>query len=92
LSEYAEILLRGGSDRPPIEGVDSPAYNPGARDKYGEWRLVSNGPDRKYADPDYVWGSDPLDPNDVIRGADVPYDATNGAVSKGNILRTQKRP
>jgi prepilin-type N-terminal cleavage/methylation domain-containing protein len=83
-------LVSAGGRRPPVEAVDSPAFNVGAIGKYGKWRLVSNGPDRSYRDPQYVFGSDPLDPNGVLLGSDVRYDATNGTTSKGNILRTQK--
>ena len=64
--------------------------NPHVFEKYGQWRLVSNGPDMTYEDPDYVFGSEPIaDPLGVVQGSDVSYDPTNGAVSKGNILRTQ---
>ena len=73
----------------PVEAVDAPAGNPGAFRRYGGWRLVSNGPDRKYQIPGAP--TDPFNPNPaVLQGADVPYDPTNGTVSKGNILRTQK--
>jgi len=73
---------------PPVEAVDG--VNPNVFRKYGLWRLVSNGPDRSYADPDYVFGSEPVaDPMGVLQGSDRLYDPTNGTVSKGNILRTQ---
>lgn len=73
---------------PPVEAVDG--MNPHVFEKYGQWRLVSNGPDMTYEDPDYVFGSEPIaDPLGVVQGSDVSYDPTNGAVSKGNILRTQ---
>ena len=79
--EEAWNLVAAG--RPaPVEAVDAPVYNPGAFTKYGAWRLVSNGPDGSYQD----WS----DSNPILRGSDIPYDPTNGAVSKGNILRTQK--
>lgn len=68
----------------PIEGIDAPGYNLGAFRKYGAWKLVSNGPDKQYSAP-FLFSSDyPL------YGADIPYDPTNGTVSWGNILRTQK--
>ncbi len=44
---------------------------------WGEWRLVSAGPD--------------LDRTDDIKFNRV-YDPTNGTVSDGDIVRTQKRP
>ena len=76
---------------PPVEAVDG--MNPRVFLKYGRWRLVSNGPDMNYADPDYVFGSEPIaDPIGVVQGSDVSYDPTNGSVSKGNILRTQLSP
>jgi len=65
----------------PFEGVDDPGLNPGAFQKYGKWRLCSNGPDREYSIPDY--------PN-AVEAIDLPYDPTNGTMSWGNILRTQK--
>ena len=68
----------------PVEAIDMPGFNFGAHEKYGEWRLVSNGPDRSYI----VWDLSPVDP--VLQGSDLAYDPTNGTVSWGNILRTQK--
>jgi prepilin-type N-terminal cleavage/methylation domain-containing protein len=65
----------------PNEAIDHPLFNYGALEKYGRWRLVSKGPDGHY----------PVDgANDFIRGTDIPYDPTNGTVSIGNILRTQR--
>ena len=89
---YQELskLITNGGPLPPIEAVDAPGFNPGAFDRYGQWRLVSNGPDRKYR----VLGAprDAFNPNpSALQGADIPYDPTNGTVSHGNILRTQKR-
>ena len=89
--QFMAIAASGSRKTPPVEGIDGPGFNPGALAKYGRWRLVSNGPDRSYKDPGFVMGSDPLDPNNVLLGADVPYDATNGTKSVGNILRTQKQ-
>jgi len=75
----------------PIEGVEG--INPRVFEKYGQWRTVSNGPDMSYADPNYVFGSEPVaDPMGVLMGSDLSYDPTNGTVSKGNILRTQLSP
>jgi len=88
----AEWLLHYQLRRsPPIEAIDG--FNPNVFKKYGQWRLVSNGPDQVYSDPNYVFGREPVaDPYGVIRGADTPYDSTNGTVSGGNILRTQLSP
>jgi prepilin-type N-terminal cleavage/methylation domain-containing protein len=66
---------------PPVEGIDAPGFNEGAFARYGPWRLVGFGPDRIYSD----MASFPP----VLYGADLPYDATNGTVSFGNLLRTQ---
>jgi prepilin-type N-terminal cleavage/methylation domain-containing protein len=77
---------------PPLEAIDDPLYNNHAFEKYGKWRLVSDGPDRSYTLPGHKPGDDPTDPNDMIQGIDVPYDPTNGTDSSGNIMRTQKSP
>lgn len=69
---------------PPMEAVDTPAYNHGAFEKYGMWKLLSNGPDRVYSDPAFA-GTDP-----ILLGADILYDPTNGTNSWGNIIRSQR--
>ena len=83
-SEFIEDLLNGFD--PPREAIDMPipGLNFGAHEKYGKWRLVSNGPDRKYSSRDFI----PVDP--ALWGSDIAYDPTNGTVSWGNIIRTQK--
>lgn len=88
---YQEFMdhIRSGGPVLPLELVDFPGGNPGALFKYGKYRLVSNGPDRAYRDPDYTAGADPTDTNNVLLGADIRYDATNGTKSKGNIIFTQ---
>ncbi len=75
--------------QPPFEAIDGPTYNEGAFARYGRWRLLSNGPDRKYSFAGTPIG--PFNPNATLLGADIPYDPTNGTVSRGNILRTQKQ-
>ncbi|MBX7245780.1 MAG: type II secretion system protein GspG [Candidatus Sumerlaeaceae bacterium] len=50
--------------------------------QYGDWRLNSSGPDRTFG-PTYV-------PVGKTLGVNVPYDPTNGTVSSGDIVRTQK--
>ncbi len=80
---------------PPIECVDMSGLNLGAFEKYGPWRLVSYGPDSTYScAQDRSYGSCQLlftcDP--IVQGSDVLYDPTNGTVSWGNLLRTQKFP
>ena len=71
---------------PGIELIDHPLFNEGAFEKYGQWRMMSIGPDLLYSGaylqpPIGTW------PTYLC---DVPYDPTNGTVSFGNILRTQK--
>lgn len=55
------------------------------RDIYGAWRLFSVGPDRD-------WDNDPTTPghfsNPSMPG--LPYDPTNGTLSPGSIIRSQK--
>jgi len=65
----------------PHEAIDHWTENEGAFEKYGKWRMVSVGPDRDYLD-----GAFPP----PLKGSDILYDPTNGTVSFGNILRTQK--
>ena len=55
---------------------------------YGSWTLNSAGPDRSYG-PHY--------PSDVYPGnmslnIEVPYDSTNGTMSRGDIVRSQAKP
>ena len=65
---------------PGPESTDGPAYNEGALLKYGQWRLLSIGPDRAWIiDMDYD-------------SMDIAYDPTNGSVSFGNLTRTQRHP
>ncbi|MFC1601716.1 prepilin-type N-terminal cleavage/methylation domain-containing protein [Candidatus Sumerlaeota bacterium] len=78
-----QSLSRAGRP-PPAEAVDYPPYNPGAFAKYGQWRLVSRGPDRAYHDE--------LGFPAVLYGSDIRYDPTNGCFSFGNVLRTHKSP
>ncbi len=68
----------------PTEGIDDSAYNEGALERYGKWRLVSAGPDGVYL-PDSQrsqWKT----------AIDLPYDPSNGIVSFGNIVKAQKNP
>jgi type II secretion system protein G len=67
----------------PYEAIDywPVQFNKGALEKYGQWRLVCDGPDGCYDR-----ASDPL----PLRGSDILYDPSNGTGSFGNILRTQK--
>jgi len=76
---------------PPEESTDGPPGegNVGALQKYGQWRLISLGPDCAYLPPgweQYYQGGRKELVYDMI---DTPYDPTNGTVSWGNIMRTQ---
>ena len=53
-------------------------------DRYGEWRLTGAGPDGWF----FNTGSGGPDSGPGFQV--VPYDATNGSVSVGDIIRTQK--
>lgn len=89
LAEMMDIVSHGGPP-PPVEGIDDPSFNAGAFERYGKWRLVSNGPDRKYSQFSPAIPLGPWNETSVLGGADMPYDPTNGTVSFGNVLRTQK--
>ena len=86
--EEFNSLLSSGAPLPPVEGVDGPGFNEGALARYGPWRILSLGPDQVYSQPGIPIG--PFNPNGTLFGADIPYDPSNGTVSFGNILRTQK--
>lgn len=76
---------------PPWEAVDFFGGNEGCLARYGRYRLSSNGPDRVYSQDDMVAG--PFNPNPaILKGCDIPYDASNGTKSIGNIIRTQNNP
>jgi type II secretion system protein G len=53
------------------------------REQAGEWGLFSYGPDRKYY-------NQPDGRNPKTMGQWMDYDSTNGTISLGNIIRTQK--
>lgn len=96
---YTEIvslnmaMSRLGIGRPvPYEAIDHAFYNEGAFEKYGRWRLASNGPDKRYTVLDYDETTDPTTSDVQLQGIDLPYDPTNGTLSPGNILRTQLSP
>jgi prepilin-type N-terminal cleavage/methylation domain-containing protein len=83
---YGVVVRWDGVSRlpPHIELIDHHWFNHGALAKYGPWRMCSLGPDSRYSDLHVFLNDYPL------YGADVPYDTSNGTVSWGNILRTQK--
>jgi prepilin-type N-terminal cleavage/methylation domain-containing protein len=58
--------------------------------EWGGWRLNSAGPDMFYGPPNSIWGYDIAWPG--ISGypqCPMPYDATNGTVSWGDVQRSQ---
>jgi prepilin-type N-terminal cleavage/methylation domain-containing protein len=75
-------------DTQPI-GFNEGTFLSGAKfqELYGRWRLFSVGPDR-------FWDNKPTGGNHVTSPSSVglPYDATNGTVSLGSIVRSQKEP
>jgi len=82
---YQEASYCASIGKPcPHEAIDHWSKNEGAFEKYGKWRMVSVGPDRKYCDTDRF--------PPPLKGSDILYDPTNGTVSFGNLLHTQKSP
>jgi type II secretion system protein G len=67
----------------PPDAIDG--VNIRALERYGAWNQASIGPDLLYAD-----GNDDPTLSSPPYSFDVPYDATNGTVSFGNIIMTQK--
>jgi prepilin-type N-terminal cleavage/methylation domain-containing protein len=57
---------------------------------YGKWRLSSSGPDR--AAGARIGGSSFFPTSDSFVGPNIPYDPTNGTISPGDIMRSQKDP
>lgn len=62
-----------------VDEIGPPSWGPGDLNDYGQWRMFSLGPDGLFnsigtADPTLGW----------------IYDPTNGTISSGMILRTQK--
>jgi prepilin-type N-terminal cleavage/methylation domain-containing protein len=53
---------------------------------YGKWRISSSGPDRIFGPTGY------LTYQGVSYNILCPYDPTNGTVSNGDIMRSQKKP
>ncbi|NQU45328.1 hypothetical protein HQ520_18765, partial [bacterium] len=85
------LWVSQGNPSPSMIGADCPERNLGALRRYGPWRLMSNGPDREYHNNDRT--ASPFNPNPIVQlGVDVPYDPTNGTISRGNLIRTQKHP
>ena len=99
---YAAIS--GGTNVFMIVGDATGPYaaylNRGALKKYGKWLQWSIGPDVQFwiAADDFRNANNPAvglkEPSHLPWGYsfDVPYDATNGSVSFGNIIRSQMKP
>lgn len=60
-------------------------YLSAVREEWGGWRLTAAGPDKSYGPTGWVGVS-------TYPASPIPYDATNGTVSQGDILRTQVAP
>ncbi|CAN5330651.1 hypothetical protein BH09SUM1_BH09SUM1_33240 [soil metagenome] len=85
---FSERYLSGGTASSPFQGLPGPTSPGGAKavDFHGSYFLVSKGPDGKINIPvgftdgggtfDWFWEL---------------YDPTNGTLSKGDIIRSQKR-
>jgi prepilin-type N-terminal cleavage/methylation domain-containing protein len=58
------------------------------RDNFGQYYALSVGPDRSF------WNNLPTQPNrgGIVGREYIPYDPTNGTISFGNIIRSQKLP
>ena len=91
LTHFPPDVFGGRGDNDPAEGSDFYYVNwdhamdrfPNAifgrlQDSQGSWRLHSPGPDR--VGPDTY----------IATGVEIPYDPTNGTISSGDLVRTQK--
>ncbi|MCB2156128.1 prepilin-type N-terminal cleavage/methylation domain-containing protein [bacterium] len=54
-------------------------------DAYGAWVMFANGPDQDRKD----MAPDRVGPTEIINGV---YDPTNGTISNGDVIRTQRNP
>lgn len=61
-----------------------PTYYAAYARVYGDYRLSSSGPDKGAGPSSAIAGSSPA------ISEYIPYDATNGTVSKGDIIRSEK--
>lgn len=65
------------------QSENSPATEAILIHRYGEWRLLGSGPDT------YVFNTS-FDPPSPASTTIIPYDATNGTISIGDIGRSQR--
>lgn len=100
--QYIQLLYQGVDVFVIVVDATGPygAYlNRGAYVKYGAWLQWSIGPDICFwiAEDDFRNPTNPTaglkEPAHLLWGYsfDVPYDATNGTTSFGNIIRSQRR-
>jgi prepilin-type N-terminal cleavage/methylation domain-containing protein len=78
LFTYQNLEAQYCGDKMPNHTMFSAAFCTDALDFYGAWRLGSVGPDMDFG---FMAGI----------SAQIPYDATNGTVSLGNIWRSQNQ-
>ena len=100
--QYIQLLYQGIDVFVIVADATGPygAYlNRGAFTKYGAWLQWSIGPDIRFwiAEDDF---RNPTNPTAGLKNPahlpwgysfDIPYDATNGSTSFGNIIRCQRR-
>lgn len=94
LYTYKSYRAEWPLDNPPKADTQPIGFNEGSalnglrfQELYGRWRLWSVGPDR-------FWDNKATGTSHVTSPSSVglPYDSTNGTVSLGSILRSQKEP
>ena len=78
---YDEGWLRYTATVQPPENSDATVAILGRR--YGAWRLLSAGPDR-------IVMNDKFERPPANQIQFIPYDATNGTISIGDVMRSQK--
>jgi prepilin-type N-terminal cleavage/methylation domain-containing protein len=77
-----------GSQPLPLEIVDVDGFNPGVIARHGSYMLLSPGPDRLYSGKNLS----SFAATAPVFGLEIPYDPTNGTISFGNVMRTQRSP
>ena len=96
-AEWTQPYLPAPPSSPGKPTSSAIVYNEGAalngdrfRELYGQWRLFSVGPDRRW--------NNQFPPIGGVTGLSspasvgLPYDPTNGTVSLGSIVRSQSQP
>lgn len=80
-SDYQRYRYRNGRYT-YLEHLGNQPLTAAFEDAYGLWQLVGNGPDRVYG-PTAI-------PTGGSLGLNIIYDPTNGTVSSGDLVRSQK--